>query len=288
MALKVFVGGKTIVLKYGGAALAATGREGSDPILSEIVSLQAAGARLVLVHGGGQELSEMMRKLGKEAVFVDGLRVTDAETMALAEMVLAGRVNKGLVDRVQSLGGRAVGICGKDGGLLLARKHLHRGGDGREADLGFVGEIVAVEPSIIRTLHGGGWIPVVAGIAPGVDGKTYNVNADSAAAALAGRLGADRFILLTDVPGVLADPGDPRSLINELDTSRVREMIDAGAITGGMIPKLEACLSALSGGAAEAWILDGRYGRALHEALFRGKSVGTRIVTRGAATAVKV
>ncbi len=271
--------GATIVVKYGGAALAAGAAE---PVLAALVALQRAGARVVLVHGGGPELTAFLRRLGKEPVFVDGLRVTDRETVEVAEMVLAGRVNKALVAGLQRLGGRAVGICGKDGGLLRARK---RPGP----DLGFVGEIVAVDTSLLEHLHAGGWLPVVASIAPGEDGETYNVNADLAAAALAGALRADSFVLLTDVPGVLRDARDPASLIRELSAAQARDLVREGAVSGGMIPKVEACLAALAGGAGEAWIADGRDGTAL-EALGRGLPAGTRLVAgrgeRGAVAGV--
>lgn len=269
--------GQTIVVKYGGAALAAAeAGSGADPVLAAAVALQHAGARLVLVHGGGPEVTAMMRRLGKEPVFIDGLRVTDAETAEIAEMVLAGRVNKGLVDRLQRLGGRAAGLSGKDGGIFRARKRPHRGAGGREVDLGFVGEIVAVDTALVEALLAAGWMPVVASVAPGEDGRTYNVNADLAAAALAGALRADRFVLLTDVPGVLRDRGDPSSLIAELGAREARELIAAGVAGGGMIPKLEACLAALDAGAAEAWIADGRDGAALGD-LVRGRPAGTRI-----------
>lgn len=303
-ALKRSLAGQKIVVKYGGAALAAAAGDaadsggrplaaGADPVLAALVSLQAAGARPVLVHGGGPELTAFMARLGKQATFVDGLRVTDRETVALAEMVLAGRVNKALVDRLHALGGRAVGLSGKDGGLFLARKHLHRAADGRTVDLGFVGEILAVDPAVIATLHAGGWVPVVASIAPGLDGETYNVNADLAAAALAAAIRADRFLLLTDVPGVLRDPRDPASLCEQLTAAQAREMIASGTASGGMVPKLEACLAALAGGAGEAWILDGRRPAALEAALFGGLGgagagaapgapAGTRVLPGGA------
>lgn len=284
--MKRSLAGLKIVVKYGGAALAAApaaGRPapgsapspgGADAVLAALVSVQAAGAHPVLVHGGGPEVTAFMARLGKEAVFVDGLRVTDRETVELAEMVLAGRVNKALVDRLQALGGRAVGLSGKDGGLFMARKRLHRTADGRPVDLGFVGDIVAVEPAVIATLHAGGWMPVVASVAPGIDGETYNVNADLAAAALAAAVRADQFLLLTDVPGVLRDPGDPGSVYEQLTAAQAREMIARGTATGGMIPKLEACLAALAGGVGEAWVLDGRQPAALESAVF-GRAAGT-------------
>lgn len=277
------VGGGTVVVKYGGAALAAGA---ADAVLAALVALQRSGARAVLVHGGGPEVTAVMRRLGREPSFVDGLRVTDRETVEVAEMVLAGRVNKGLVDRLQRLGGRAVGISGKDGGLFRARKRLHRGKDGREVDLGFVGEIAAVDTSLIACLHGGGWLPVVASIAPGEDGETYNVNADLAAAALAGALRADAFVLLTDVPGVLGDAGDPSSLIPELSAAAAARLVADGVVRGGMIPKVEACLAALAAGARAAWIADGRDAAAL-KALARGQPAGTRLVSEPAPRAAR-
>lgn len=258
----------TLVVKYGGAALAA----GGDGVLAAVADLRREGRRVVLVHGGGPELSAFLRRLGKESRFVDGLRVTDAETAEVAEMVLAGRVNKGLVAALQGLGVRAVGICGKDGGLFRARPYRPGG-----RDLGLVGEVAAVDPSLVEHLLAGDWLPVVASVAPGERGETYNVNADSAAAALAGALRAESFVLLTDVPGLLRDPEDPSSVLAELEAGEAEALVAAGAVSGGMIPKVQACLAALAAGTRSAWIADGRDGAALL-ALARGRPAGTRIV----------
>lgn len=272
--------GRTLVIKYGGAALAG-GREGMDAVLGAIALLRVVGARPVLVHGGGPELSAMMKRLGKEAVFVDGQRVTDRETAEIAAMVLAGKVNKELVAALQRLGGRAVGISGVDGALFRARRRRHKSRTGGGVDLGFVGDVVAVETDVPAALLAAGFTPVIATVALGEEGDIYNVNADAAAGALAGALGADALMLLTDVPGVLLDPADPGSLCREMDAAQARRLMDTGVATGGMIPKLEACLAALEGGAGEALILDGREPAALLHTVFGGSKSGTRIVAGG-------
>ncbi len=259
--------GRRVVVKYGGAALAGSavgdasaleGGSDADGVLSAVVLLQVAGARPVLVHGGGPEVSRLMERLGKRPEFVDGLRVTDSETMEIAEMALAGKVNKELVGRLQRLGAAAVGISGKDGALLVARKRFHRTAEGRMVDLGLVGEIHKVNTEVISILEMGRFIPVVATVALGEDGETYNVNADLAAGALAAELRADHFILLTDVPGILRDVGDEGSLCRRLSPAEAEALVGAGAVTKGMVPKVQACVDAVRRGVRRAVIMDGR------------------------------
>lgn len=267
--------GRRVVIKYGGAAITAA-RAGDpvpsagpapsggapagedDGVLAAVALLQAAGARPVLVHGGGPEVSRLMERLGKRPEFVDGLRVTDAETMEIAEMALAGKINKELVARLARLGARAVGISGKDGALFVAERLLHRTADGRVVDLGLVGEVRRVNTDVISVLEMGRFLPVVATVALGEDGRTYNVNADLAAGALAAALRADDFILLTDVPGILRDVGDESSLCRRLTAAEAESLVSAGVVTRGMLPKVRACVDAVRRGARRAVIMDGR------------------------------
>lgn len=271
-----------MVVKYGGAALAGrragTGAD-PDPVLAAVAGAVGAGARVVLVHGGGPELSAWMERLGREAVFVGGLRVTDAETARLAQMVLAGLIGKDLAAALGALGVPAVGVCGKDAGLLRARRLPPVAGScGARVDLGFVGEVEEVNPWLLRLLLDHGAVPVVASVAAGPEGETYNVNADLAAAAVAGSLGARWFVLLTDVPGLLADPGDPDSILPRVTWGQVERMMADGVITGGMIPKVEACRRALVAGAREAVIGDGRTAGFLARILRGEAAGGTRVV----------
>ncbi len=272
------------MVKYGGALLAGRGTEAAAdapapaPLSAAVAEVLAGGARVVLVHGGGPELSAWMRRLGKDAVFVGGLRVTDAETARLAQMVLAGLVGKDLAAALGEGGVRAVAVCGKDAGLLRARRRAPvPGPDGRPVDLGYVGEVEAVDPWLLRLLLDGGAVPVVASVAGGPAGETLNVNADLAAAAVAGALAARWFVLLTDVPGVLADPSNPASVIPRLTWVEAERLQAAGVIRGGMLPKVEACRRALTGGACEAVIADGRVPNLLARIL-RGEQAGTRLV----------
>lgn len=249
----------TAVIKYGGAALAhrSGAGGGADGVLGCVVELQRRHVDVVLVHGGGPEISALMKRLGKEPRFVGGLRVTDRETVEIAEMVLAGKVNKDLAGRIGRLGGRALGICGKDAGLLLARKRQGERSGGEGVDLGFVGDVVAVDPFILRVCRENGIIPVVASVAPDADGETYNVNADAVAAAIAAATGARWLCLLTDVPGIMLDPADPASLQLSLSPAGARGLMGSGVISRGMLPKVEACLEALAAGVTEAVIMDG-------------------------------
>lgn len=261
--------GKTAVVKFGGSVLEMS--QGST-LAEDLVLLKGAGVHPVLVHGGGPEITRVLERMGKTSTFVHGLRVTDAETMEVVEMVLGGRANKALVGAIIQAGGQAVGISGKDGRMLVARKH--RG----DVDLGQVGEVQAVNPELAMKLSGDGYIPVVASLGIGEDGASYNLNADTAAGALAVAVGASKFILLTDVAGVYQDYHGDRRLISELRAEDARAMIRDGSISRGMIPKVEACLDALHGGVPSAHIIDGTVPHALLVELFTERGIGTMLV----------
>jgi acetylglutamate kinase len=239
--------------------------------------MSCVGIRAVLVHGGGPEIDAMLRRLGKEPVFVDGLRYTDEETMEVVQMVLAGKVNKDLVGLIQRAGGAALGLCGLDGGLLSATR-MGKGGPGG-ADLGLVGEIAEVRVEVLRAAMNGGYIPVVATVAGGIGGdpKSYNVNADSAAADIAIALGAEKLLLLTDVPGILRDLRDEGTLIKEMLRSELDDYKKEGILSKGMIPKVECCARAVDGGVARAHIIDGRSPHSLLIELFSDAGIGTMI-----------
>ena len=264
--------GHTVVIKYGGAAMVDPGLR--TEVLKDVVLVEHVGMRPVLVHGGGPEISEMMRRLGKEPRFVEGLRVSDAETVAIAQMVLLGSANPELVAAIQQQGGRAIGLSGKDDGLVAARKLPTSGGQ----DLGFVGEVVSVKAELLAELLGQGLIPVIAPIAAGPDGETYNINADHFAAAIAGALKASKLVLLTDVRGVLADRADEGTLISELTSAQATAMIASGHIESGMIPKVEACLGALASGVRRCHIIDGRLPHAILMELLTDVGIGTMVV----------
>ena len=264
----------TVVIKYGGAAMVDAEMKAS--VLQDIVLLHYVGMRPVLVHGGGPEVSALMKRLGKQPEFVRGLRVTDAETMEIAEMVLAGRINKDLADGLQQAGGRAVGLSGKDDRTVIARKL--ETWEGEPIDLGFVGEIEEIRPELIRMLVESGFIPVLSSIGVGSDGTSYNINADTLAGRLAAVLGAEKFIMLTDVRGILSDPKDEESLIHRVTAGDARDMIASGAIGGGMIPKVQACLEASFGGVPGVHILAGRLPHALLMEIFTNEGIGTLIM----------
>ena len=261
--------GHTVVVKYGGAAMLDAGLR--TDVLKDIVLLDHVGLHPVVVHGGGPEIGEMMRRLGKEPEFIDGQRVSDAETVEIAQMVLTGKTNPDLVAAIHQQGGRAIGLSGKDGAMVVARKH------GAAPELGNVGEVAEVDPSLVRGLISQGFIPVIAPIAAGPDGETFNINADHFAGRIAGPLQASKLVLLTDVRGVLEDRSDPDSLISELDAGRARKMIAEGGIEAGMIPKVQACLDALDGGVRRCHIVDGRLPHALLMELFTDVGIGTMV-----------
>ncbi|WP_414901231.1 acetylglutamate kinase [Sphingomonas flavalba] len=269
--------GKTFVVKYGGHAM-------GDPELArdfaeDVVLLKAVGINPVVVHGGGPQIGAMLKRLGVESRFVDGLRVTDAETAQIAEMVLSGSINKEIVGWIGAAGGRAVGIAGKDAGLVVAEKVQGRQADKlqgveRHIDLGFVGEPAQVDRRILDTLSADGIIPVVAPIAIGADGHTYNINADTMAGAIAAAMGASRFFLLTDVAGVLDKDG---RLLTDLAPGDVARLRADGTISGGMIPKLETCVAAVNAGVDAAVVLDGRVPHAMLLEIFTRQGAGTLI-----------
>ena len=260
--------GKTVVIKYGGSVLDA-GAAGT--VIEDLVLLKGAGVNPVLVHGGGPEITKMLERVGKEARFVNGLRVTDAETMEIVEMVLAGRANKAVVTMIGTAGGSAVGLSGKDAGLLRARKLTG------PVDLGFVGEVTDVHPGVINTISETGHIPVIASIGIGAEGESLNLNADHAAGALAAAVGASKLIILTDVRGVMRTDGATMSLISNLTAAEARRLIADGTVSRGMIPKVEACLMAIEQGVPSAHVIGTEVPHALLLELFTEEGVGTMI-----------
>jgi acetylglutamate kinase len=269
--------GKTFVVKYGGHAMG--NADLARDFAEDVVLLKAVGINPVVVHGGGPQIGAMLKKLGVESQFVDGLRVTDAETAKVAEMVLSGAINKELVGWINQAGGSAVGISGKDGGFVKAAKveRTQKDPDSnieKAIDLGFVGEPKTVDRSILDTISGAGMIPVVAPIGVGDDGHTYNINADTMAGAIAGALGAARLFLLTDVAGVLDKNG---ALLTDLDPAGVKALQADGTISGGMIPKIQTCVDAVEAGVDAAVILDGRVSHAMLIEMFTVKGAGTLI-----------
>ena len=259
--------GKTVVVKYGGSAMEDEALK--KAVMGDVVLLTLVGVKIVLVHGGGPEISATLKKLGKESVFVGGLRVTDKETVEVAQMVLAGKVNKGLVNLIQNVGGRAVGISGMDGHLIEAKM--------LDEKLGYVGEIVAIHPEPIKDLLEKGYIPVVSTIGCDKAGNTYNINADTAAAYIAGALQAESLINMTDTKGVLMDAADPDSLIVRLSLSDIPKLQESGVVTGGMIPKLECCAHAVEKGANRAFIIDGRVPHAILIEMLTDEGIGTMV-----------
>lgn len=269
--------GRTFVVKYGGHAMGDP--EAARDFAEDIVLLKAVGINPVVVHGGGPQIGQMLKRLGVESTFVDGLRVTDAATAQVAEMVLSGAINKELVGWIAAAGGKAIGISGKDGGLVMASKVTRTTRDPdsnieQAVDLGFVGEPAAVDTTVIDTMVAAGMIPVIAPIAPGADGATYNINADTMAGAIAAALGAARLFLLTDVPGVLGADGELLSDLTPADIAKLRE---DGVIRGGMVPKLETCVTAVKSGCEAAVVLDGRVGHAMLLEFFTARGAGTLV-----------
>ena len=258
------------VVKYGGNALAgATDADAAGTFAQDIALLHAVGIRPVVVHGGGPQISAMMERLGKKAEFRNGLRVTDAETIEIASMVLLGTVNPQLVSAINVHGAQAVGVSGQDAGLLKVAQ--------RDPDLGFVGDIVSVDTTVLRSAISDGSVPVVATIGADSSGQAYNVNADTAAAAIAVALGAEKLVYLTDIDGLRLDKDDATSLLRRATAGEIRSMMASGAIEGGMIPKMESCLEALEGGVKRTHLLDGRIPHVLLIEMFTDAGVGTMI-----------
>ena len=260
--------GKTVVIKYGGNAM--INEELKQQVMEDIALLWLIGVKVVLVHGGGPEISHIMKRLGKEAVFIDGLRVTDKETVDIVQMVLAGKINKTLVNLIQMKGGHAVGLSGIDGGILEAKVKDER--------LGFVGEVTKVRPQPIMDLLEKNYIPVVSTVASDRQGNTYNINGDTAAAYLAGALGAERLIMMTDIAGILRDKDDPSTLIPHITVSEAKKLYDEGIISGGMIPKVDCCIEALEHGVNNVVIMDGRIPHSILMELLTDEGAGTMVM----------
>ena len=261
--------GKTIVIKYGGNAMLDENLKAA--VMQDVVLMRYVGINPILVHGGGPEISDAMQRMGKTPQFVGGLRVTDEETMEIVEMVLTGKTNKNIVAHLNAQGGQAVGLSGKDGNLIQAIKETTKG------DLGFVGRVAEINPHIIHTLTNAGYVPVISSVAIGPNGESYNVNADTVAGALAAALGATKLVMMTDVDGIYQDFADKDSLISEMTVQDARQLITDGVVDKGMIPKVDACITAVANGVKRAHILDGRLPHALLIEIFTDQGLGTMI-----------
>jgi len=260
--------GKTVVVKYGGNAM--INEQLKQQVMEDIVLLWLIGVKVVLVHGGGPEISETMVKLGKKAQFVDGLRVTDKETVDIVQMVLAGKVNKSLVNLLQTKGGHAVGLSGIDGGIIEAKI--------KNEALGFVGQITKIRTQPITDLLEKNYIPVISTVASDRQGNVYNINGDTAAAYIAGALGAERLIMMTDIAGILTDKDDPSTLIPHITIEEARKLYDSGVISGGMIPKVDCCIEALEKGVNNVIIMDGRIPHSILMELLTDEGAGTMVM----------
>ncbi len=259
---------KIIVVKYGGNAM--INEELKEAVMGDIVLLSLIGIKVVLVHGGGPEISDMLKKIGKESRFVDGLRVTDGESMDIVQMVLAGKINKNLVNLLQNKGGRAIGLCGVDGHMIEAVQ--------LKEELGYVGEITNVNTQPILDVLEKGYIPVISTVGCDNEGNTYNINADTAAARIAGMLKAESLISMTDIVGILRDKDDPSTLISKINVSDAPELIHEGIISGGMIPKVECCIEAIRRGVSKVFIIDGRVPHSILIETLTDEGIGTMLV----------
>lgn len=271
--------GKTVVIKYGGNAMIS--EELKKKVMEDIALMKYVGISPVIVHGGGPDITGMLKKVGKASEFVGGLRVTDQETVEIAEMVLSGKVNSSIVSDLNLKGTPAIGLNGKDAFLLKAKKKLaevHESGRVEKVDIGYVGEVEAVNEKILQDMIDTGYVPVIAPIGMGGEGESYNINADTAAARVAGALKAEKLLLLTDVEGIYRDFGDKSSFISSLSRREAEDYIDSGVIAGGMIPKVEACITALTMGTGKTCIIDGRKPHSLLLELFTPEGIGTEIV----------
>ena len=257
--------GQVVVIKYGGNAM--INDELKHAVMRDIVLLSLVGVKVVLIHGGGPEITEMLSRIGKKSEFLDGLRVTDRETADIVQMVLSGKINKGLVNQLESIGGHAIGLCGMDGGMIRARP--------LKEELGFVGEIVDINVQPILDVLEKGYIPVVSTVGCDMDGNTYNINADTAAARIAGKLRASCLVSMTDISGILRDRNDPETLIKYIDLDEVPLLIDSGVIAGGMIPKAECCVDAIRRGDQKVFIIDGRVPHSVLIELLTDEGLGT-------------
>ena len=272
--------GQTIVIKYGGSAM--VDKTARKQFIKDVVLMKYIGINPVIVHGGGPEINEMLQKIGKESKFIAGNRVTDGETVAIVEMVLSGKVNKGIVADINKYGGKAVGISGKDDNMILVRqKYIEEKSENSEEtkkiDIGFVGEIENINTEIIKMLEKSDYIPVISSIGTDKNGQTYNINADYVAGEIAGKLNADRMIFLTDVDGILLDYHDKQTLIDEIDVYYVNKLIEKGIISGGMLPKVNTCLKAIEKGVENVIILNGKLEHSLLLELFTEEGAGTLI-----------
>lgn len=272
--------GKTVVIKYGGNAM--INEELKNAVMQDIVLMKYVGINPIIVHGGGPEITNMLKRVGKETQFIGGLRVTDQETMEIAEMVLVGKINKEIVSLINQHGGQAVGFSGKDANLIEATKRMGKihtpDGKVEFTDIGFVGDVSKINPEIIQTVTKDGYIPVISPIGVGEDGESYNVNADYVAGEVAAALKADKLIMLTDVEGIFEDYNDKTSLISSLHIDEVPSKIAHGIISGGMIPKVECCVQALKGGVEKVHIIDGRVPHSILLEIFTNQGVGTMVI----------
>ncbi|HIQ80687.1 MAG TPA: acetylglutamate kinase [Candidatus Scatavimonas merdigallinarum] len=259
--------GQTVVVKYGGNAMIS--QQLKSAVMSDIVLMQLVGINVVLVHGGGPEINQMLQKIGKESKFVGGMRVTDAETIDIVQMVLAGKVNKSLVQHLEAHGGKALGLCGLDSRMLMAQKLASA------QDLGFVGEITEVNPTVIEDAIEKGYVPIISTVAGGYKGEVFNINADIAAAQIASKIGACKLILMTDIRGLLRDKEDENTLIPVVNVSDVPSLKREGIISGGMIPKIDCCVEAVRQGVKRAHIIDGRIAHSILIEMFSDEGIGT-------------
>ena len=271
--------GKTIVIKYGGNAM--INDDLKEKVMQDIALMKYVGIRPVIVHGGGPDITGFLKKVGKESDFVAGLRVTDEETIEIAEMVLDGKVNSEIVNLLNRRGVRAVGLSGKDAGLIKARKKLatvYEGEDTKKVDIGYVGEVEQVDTGILEDLLKQGYVPIIAPIGVGDNGESYNINADYVAAEIAGALQAEKLLLLTDIEGIYKDFNDKSSFISTLHLPEAKQYIKEGIIAGGMIPKVEACLTSLEQGTGKTHIIDGRPPHSIILEIFTSRGIGTQVV----------
>lgn len=271
--------GKTIVIKYGGNAM--INEDLKEKVIQDIALMKYVGIRPVVVHGGGPDITDFLKKIGKSTQFINGLRVTDAETVELAEMVLVGKINKQIVSLLNRAGLKAVGLCGKDAELITAKKKMALvtdNGIAKPVDIGFVGEVTSVNTVLLNDLLDKNYIPVISPIGVGKDNESYNINADYVAAEVAGALGAEKLLLLTDIEGIYEDYNDKSTFISTITQERVKQMIASGSIAGGMIPKVEACIRSLETGAAKTSIIDGRQEHSIILEVFTSTGIGTQVV----------
>ena len=272
--------GKTIVIKYGGNAM--INEDLKQKVMEDVSLLKYVGMRPVIVHGGGPDITQFLKKVGKQSAFVSGLRVTDEETVEIAEMVLDGKVNSDIVNMLNHRGVKAVGLSGKDAGLIKAQKKLatvyDEAGQKENVDIGYVGQVASIDTSILDTLLDNGYIPVIAPIGVGEDGESYNINADYVAAEIAGALQAEKLLLLTDTEGVYKDFADKDTFISTLMVAEAKDYIKSGIISGGMIPKIEACLKSIESGTNKVHIIDGRQPHSIILELLTSSGIGTQVI----------